>query len=169
MHFEFPGQGWKLIGTLSNAKPSAIFRLRGLAVPSAAGSASAFAGGQGQGAAFPAASGLVARLGIAVEPAEAVEAQAAALREGADGTAGGAATATSTDLVLRGQGGNNLAQDPTQLAFAVARNIYNHLAGFAQTLPDGRAYVEMGAIEKWFESFQRKLRNAGGVSFLQTD
>ena len=65
--------------SLRNTKPSAIFRLRGSAVPSAGGSAASFASAIQQ-------NGVTATLGISIEPDDAVDAQMATLPPAAPAT-----------------------------------------------------------------------------------
>ncbi|CAI2179561.1 7162_t:CDS:2 [Funneliformis geosporum] len=83
VHFLWPGSesGWKLLGMLSNDKPSAIFRLRGTIIPSS-----------GQNPTFGTrlitsgaisldsnVSSVTATLGISIEPISVIEAQIANL------------------------------------------------------------------------------------------
>ncbi|KAK4053912.1 hypothetical protein OIO90_003749 [Microbotryomycetes sp. JL221] len=142
LHLEMPGKGWQLIGSLSNSKPSAIFRLRGTFVPSAnAGSFShpSFSTSQ-----------TVATLGILCESTAQVEAQTAQLGL----TAASANPAASQALVPSGGGGAASAADPVGLAQRVAKNLFNAISGFAQSYQtiDGRtAYaVDFAAVEKWY-------------------
>lgn len=163
IHLEAPGKGWQLIGGLTNAKPSAIFRLRGTFIPSAA-SSTAF--GNTPTAAGGASS--TATLGILCEPLESVEAQLAALGQSAAAVA--ANPATSTALVTTG-GSSNSAPDPVRLAQLVGKNLFNAVAGFAQPLPGGQAgqWLPFEAIERWYREFERKLRTTGVGFLLNSD
>jgi hypothetical protein len=176
--------------SLTNAKPSAIFRLRGTFIPSAA-SSTAF--GNTPTAAGGASS--TATLGILCEPLESVEAQLAALGQSAAAVA--ANPATSTALVTTG-GSSNSAPDPVRLAQLVGKNLFNAVAGFAQPLPGGQAgqWLPFEAIERWyryvsrppfrarwrqplltykqfsgesFREFERKLRTTGVGFLLNSD
>ena len=178
--------------SLTNAKPSAIFRLRGTFIPSAAsstafGSTPTAAGGGGGSS--------TATLGILCEPLESVEAQLAALGQSAAAVA--ANPATSTALVITG-GSSTASPDPVRLAQLVGKNLFNAVAGFAQPLPGGQAgqWLPFEAIERWYRSvfstlselvaealtdaepsaksllfreFERKLRTTGVGFLLNSD
>ncbi|KAM0791392.1 hypothetical protein ACM66B_005855 [Microbotryomycetes sp. NB124-2] len=158
LHLEMPGKGWQLIGSLSNAKPSSIFRLRGTFV--ASNNAGSFA--------HPSmtASSTVATLGILCEPVAAVEAQTAHLGS----TAIAADPSSSQALVPAAAAAAR--SDPVTVAQRIAKNLFNAVSGFAQSYqtPDGRtAYaVDFAAIEKWYSNFERKIKT-GGVQFLLQD
>ncbi|GAA5896052.1 hypothetical protein JCM6882_005598 [Rhodosporidiobolus microsporus] len=153
IHLDAPGKGWQLIGSLSNAKPSAIFRLRGTFIPSSSNFASTFSSS---------ASSTTATLGIFCEPLASVEAQIAAL----GGSASAANPANSTALVPAGAGAAGSSPDPVVLAQMVGKNLFNALAGFVQPLPDGSgSWIDFRLIERWYSNFERKLK-ATGVGFL---
>ncbi|GAA5893460.1 hypothetical protein JCM8208_000807 [Rhodotorula glutinis] len=155
IHLEAPGKGWQLIGGLTNAKPSAIFRLRGTFVASSAASTSSF-GSSG--------SSSTATLGISCEPLGAVEAQLAALGQTGAGAAANPALATA--LVPAKPAG----PDPVQLAALVGKNLFNAVGSFAQPLPNGQgSWIEFGLVEKWYREFERKLRTTGVGFLLRSD
>ncbi|BGP40374.1 hypothetical protein JCM10449v2_004336 [Rhodotorula kratochvilovae] len=155
IHLEAPGKGWQLIGGLTNAKPSAIFRLRNTFIPSSSASTSSF-GSSG--------SSSTATLGISCEPLPAVEAQLAALGNTAAGAA--ANPGLSTALVPAKSAG----PDPVQLAGLVGKNLFNAVAGFAQPLPNGQgSWIEFALIERWYREFERKLRTTGVGFLLRSD
>jgi hypothetical protein len=193
IHLETPGKGWQLLGgcdpllpscsftvliesstySLTNAKPSAIFRLRNTFIPSASSLSSAFS---------TSSSSSVATLGISCEPLPDVEAQLASLASSAAATA--ANPANSTALVPASQG-----PDPVVLAqmvgkvrtplyavpggevrytdrFLHSQNLFNTVAGFVQPLPDGSgSWINFKLIEQWYANFERKLKTQG-VGFL---
>ncbi|GAA5828830.1 hypothetical protein JCM11251_005888 [Rhodosporidiobolus azoricus] len=157
IHLDAPGKGWQLIGSLSNAKPSAIFRLRGTFIPSASTFSSTFASSS---------TSTTATLGISCEPLAAVEAQIAAL--GSSATA--ANPANSSALVpTRGPGAAG-SPDPVILAQMVGKNLFNALAGFVQPLPDGSgSWINFSLIEGWYRNFERKLKTTGVGFLLQQD
>ncbi|KAM0753102.1 DUF775-domain-containing protein [Meredithblackwellia eburnea MCA 4105] len=154
IHLGLPGKDWQLIGSLSNHKPSAIFRLRGTFVAS------------GQSAAAFATAGLansdnVATIGIMCEPLEQVEAQVGAA--GAGSKVADVTESASQAVVLAS---NGVASNPVLVAQKVATNLMHHVAGFAQPLPNGGgSWIDLNVVEKWYNNFERKLRT-GGVGFL---
>ncbi|ORY89462.1 hypothetical protein BCR35DRAFT_300654 [Leucosporidium creatinivorum] len=154
IHLDAPGKGWQLIGSLSNTKPSAIFRLRGTFIPSA--NASSF------NTSSLSTSHASATLGILCEPIPSVEAQVAALSSSATA----ANPAQSTALVVAGA---NAPPDSVVLAQKVAKNLFNAVGSFAQGVqgPDGKMMygIDLAVIEKWYTNFERKIKT-GGVSFL---
>jgi hypothetical protein len=181
VHFLWPGkQEWQLLGMsvvvqvppipivshthrssrLSNTKPSAIFRLRGTAVPS---QASAFSSTNAP------TSHVTATLGILVEDLSSVEAQVAALHPVADATNANASPQSGT-LALR----NNQPQqlpDPVQLAIKVGRHLFNFLSSFSPGPNQAHGGLisadELGqALERWLRTFEAKLKN-GGLGWLE--
>lgn len=128
--------------SLSNAKPSAIFRLRGTFIPSA--NATSFKHPSLAAAAAPA---TTAHLGFSCEPVAAVEAQVAALGS----TAAVANPASSSALVVSG---SQASVDPLTLAQRVGKNLVSYVGGFAQavTLPDGttKYALDLSVVEKWY-------------------
>ncbi|TNY24777.1 DUF775-domain-containing protein [Rhodotorula diobovata] len=155
IHLEAPGKGWQLIGGLTNAKPSAIFRLRGTFIPSSAASTSSF-GTSGNSS--------TATLGISCEPLPAVEAQLAALGQTGAGAAANPALATA--LVPAKPAG----PDPVQLAALVGKNLFNAVGSFAQPLPNGQgSWIEFSLVERWYREFERKLRTTGVGFLLRSD
>ncbi|GAA5923434.1 hypothetical protein JCM1841_003325 [Sporobolomyces salmonicolor] len=162
IHLDAPGKGWQLIGALTNAKPSAIFRLRGTFIPSSLSSSSSFA----SLSANSPSSSTTATLGILCEPLPSVEAQLAALSQTSVGVAANPANSTALVPARPGAGG----PDPVQLAQLIGKNLFNAIAGFVQPLPDGSgSWVEFGLIEKWYRNFERKLKTTGVNFLLQSD
>lgn len=68
------------VSSLRNTKPSAIFRLRGHAVPSSSASSAGTSSGFGALSATSAPTSVTAALGISIEPDTVVDAQISALR-----------------------------------------------------------------------------------------
>lgn len=108
------GGGWRLLGCLTNEKPSAIFRLKGLGQQSQQVSGA----GMGDAMATGTTASNVACLGISVEPLETVQAQMATLPGAASGN-GSDAAAASGQLV---KAGARAPIDP-QAALALAPKI----------------------------------------------
>ncbi|BGP55669.1 hypothetical protein JCM8202_003841 [Rhodotorula sphaerocarpa] len=164
IHLETPGKGWQIIGGLTNAKPSAIFRLRGTFIPSS----STFTSTATFGAPVPsAAASTTATLGILCEPLASVEAQLSTLGQSAAAVA--ANPATSTALVPARSAASG--PDPVQLAQLVGKNLFNAVAGFAQPLPGGQPgqWIPFDTIERWYREFERKLRTTGVGFLLHSD
>ncbi|GAA5875312.1 hypothetical protein JCM3774_005776 [Rhodotorula dairenensis] len=165
IHLETPGKGWQLIGGLTNAKPSSIFRLRGTFIPSATSFSSSTFG-------TPSASASsTATLGILCEPLESVETQLAALGQSAAAVAANPATSTALVRVGGSAAAGGAAPDPVRLAQLVGKNLFNAVAGFAQPLPGGQAgqWLPFDAIERWYREFERKLRTTGVGFLLNSD
>jgi len=147
VHFHWPGKGFQLLGMLSNEKPSAIFRLRGIysttTIAHAAFSGSSLA---------QSATDATAILGIAIEPLDQI-AQALSSQSSAVATAPAA------------------SMDPGTLAEKIVKHMFNYLSSFGG---DGGVNVSqdtmvpMGVIVKWYENFVNKLR-LRGVGFLQNE
>ncbi|KAG9313741.1 hypothetical protein JVU11DRAFT_6096 [Chiua virens] len=138
VHFFWPGRGSRVLGMLSNEKPSAVFRLRsnfasgsnpvsGMGTPSAFISAVSTTTGE-----------VTATLGFAVEPLEIVAAQMAALPT----TTLNAETTTVGSALTR-------QVDTGVLADRIARHLLNYISGFVPSGGMGpESMVPMGVIAK---------------------
>ncbi|THH09704.1 hypothetical protein EW145_g1828 [Phellinidium pouzarii] len=157
VHFHWPGKGFQLLGALSNDKPSAIFRLRGVfstqtslthaafQVPSVSANLDASFEGD-----------VNAILGISVEPLAAIQAQLATLPS-----------------ALARPAASSALSEPTALAEKIVKHLFNYLSSFAAggTSSTGLStdnYVQMRTITRWYETFISKVR-AGGTGFLDKD
>ena len=91
---------------------------------------------------------VTAILGIAVEPVHVIQGQLASLPASISRT----------------------ASDPTFLAERVVKHLFNYLSSFATggTGLSADNYVQLSAIQRWYESFLAKVR-AGGIGFLERD
>ncbi|KAN0066260.1 hypothetical protein ACQY0O_000354 [Thecaphora frezii] len=167
VHFLWPGENkqWMLLGCLRNTKPSAIFRLRGSAVPSSAtsasGSSALFTGANASTNFAGAAQSVTATLGISIEGDEVVDAQMATLQAQQAQNS----STTSTALVPAGA---TAAMDRAKaleaalaLAPKIAKNAFSYLSSFA---PDS-APQTVPLLQKWLEQLERKLRTQG-IEFL---
>ncbi|GAA6028213.1 hypothetical protein JCM8097_006920 [Rhodosporidiobolus ruineniae] len=156
IHLDAPGKGWQIIGGLTNAKPSAIFRLRGTFIPSASSFSSTFASST---------TSSTATLGILCEPLASVEAQLTALGQSATGAAANPAAANAL-VPVRPAASAGGSPDPVVLAQMVGKNLFNALAGFVQPLPNGQgSWIDFSLVEGWYRNFERKLKTTG-VNFL---
>ena len=95
------------------------------------------------------ATDVIAILGIAIESLQTVETQLASLLPPA------------------------IIRDPTSESTIVAERVVKHLFNYLSSFTSGNAgsftadsYVQLGVIQRWYESFLAKLR-AGGVGFLE--
>ena len=135
--------------SLSNEKPSAIFRLRGTFSAQTSLTHAAFHSPTGMEA-INNVEDVTAVLGIAVEPLEVIQAQLTNLPS---------AVVRSSPSGL---------SDPTILAEKIVKHLFNFLSGFASgdggISPD--TFIQMSAITRWYESFVSKIR-AGGIGFLE--
>ncbi|PWN30200.1 DUF775-domain-containing protein [Jaminaea rosea] len=154
------GQGWRLLGSLTNEKPSAIFRIKGLDKVGAQQQR----GGAGMGNATAGATvGNVASLGISVEPLESVQAQMATLP--ASGSNGAASTAEPQGQLVRAGQPPAAALDP-QFALALAPKIANNIFSFLSSFAPDSAHQTVPLLQKWLEQFERKLKMQG-AAFLE--
>ncbi|KAF8251631.1 DUF775-domain-containing protein [Wilcoxina mikolae CBS 423.85] len=144
VHIRFPSQPtFQLLGAISAAKPSAIFRVRGIV----------------DGAAMIDQSGEVT-LGISVEPVETVEAQLLTLGSGA-AAGNGAGGAMSGALVKAQRGVGTL-----QLAQRIIGNAFNYLSSFSQSA-GGEEMVPLKAFQEWWKKFEKKVEY--DPSFLERE
>jgi hypothetical protein len=99
----------------------------------------------------PASTDVTAILGIAIEPVHVIQGELASMP-------------SSISKPLTG------AADPTFLAERVVKHLINYLSSFATNGPGltAESYVQLGAIQRWYESFLAKVR-AGGIGFLERD
>ncbi|KAI5455188.1 hypothetical protein NCC49_000006 [Naganishia albida] len=143
VHFQFPGKPFVPLGTLTNARPSAIYRVRQLQ------------------SSTEAATGT---LGIQIQPLAQLESLTGTLpnRAGADLPAQGEPPLEGA-LVRR----TDVGIDPAKLAEKIVKNLFNYLHSFeggpATLTPD--TPIPLGVFQKWYERFLSKVRNSG-VGFL---
>ncbi|KAG9291379.1 hypothetical protein G9A89_003483 [Geosiphon pyriformis] len=154
VHFLWPGgeDGWKLLGMLSNEKPSAIFRLRGAIIPSGTSSTSSITSklltegtsmDLNEDAFVP--SQITATLGISIEPITVVET---------------AISAITAQISYPPGGPDNLSQ----VAINILKNLYNYVTSFATTsLPLGfqnshQSYIPLKVFQDWYDGFVRKVK-----------
>ncbi|TIB99224.1 UPF0220-domain-containing protein [Wallemia mellicola] len=109
VHFLFPGyeKGWQLLGKLSNDKPSAIFRLRGSAIPSKLSSNTLNTVNNNNTQAI---------IGISVEPINQVDSQTMAL--------------TPTNTI------SAKSNESQEVAKRILENLFEFLSGFAHVGPE---------------------------------
>ncbi|CAG8619612.1 1851_t:CDS:2, partial [Acaulospora colombiana] len=159
VHFLWPGgeQGWKLLGMLSNDKPSAIFRLRGTAVPGVTSNVPSFGlpkllpnyteemSMDDNDA--PSASPVTATLGISIEQIAMVESQIATLRQTSNQQ-----PSTTTEV--------------SQIPLNILKNLYNYVTSFAtsstpfnaQIIGTGNTYISIKVFQDWYDLFLRKVK-----------
>lgn len=156
IHVRFPGQqAFHLLGAINASKPSAIFRVRGLA-----GFASDDDGMSDAGAGNGVEDEVI--LGISVEPVEMVEQQLQQLPN--HGVAG-----SGVGVGMAENGGNSgmelvKAQPPktqTQtvvLARRIIKDAFNFLSSFAAApIGGGDEVVPLKAFQEWWNKFEKKV------------
>ncbi|XP_061599056.1 protein Hikeshi [Cololabis saira] len=138
VYFSFPDPGsgaavWQLLGFITNDKPSAIFKISGLAAGE--GGAHPF----GAAAAASPGAAAVAQLGVSVESLEQLAQQMPA--------AGAAVAAVDSFL---------------QFTQKMLDSLYNYASSFAVAQAQMRpnpteTFIPSSCILKWYENFQRRL------------
>lgn len=155
VHFQWADRpDWKLLGMLSNDKPSAIFRLKGVV-----------SGSPGQ-------AGATASIGILCEPLAAVQAQVASLASASNAS-------SSTSLVPVNAGAARATpQESLVIAMKCAKIFLNYLSSFVQSAPAGSSIQSiladpsaqsalMGLCERWYKGLESKSKN--GVDWLNKE
>lgn len=149
---------------LSNDKPSAIFKLKGV-VPSAQPTLS-FNGSDAAG------SSSSANIGISCDPIDVVQAQIATLQSSSS-TAGSGANPGALVSV------RNNPNEVLTIALKCAKNFLNYLSSFVeQSAPSGSSLhailqdpssqtALLGLCERWYKSLEAKTRN--GVDWLNRE
>lgn len=134
-----PSQEFKLLGGINPAKPSAIYRLRG--IDSAGNSQSGDVSDVAMDGQTAVAASSAVQIGILIEPT--VQAQVTLDNyKAANGT-----TASNASLAT-----NSVSSIET-LANNIIRNAYNYLSGFV----DNNGNVPMKAFDAWWAKFKSKL------------
>nr|CAG8644206.1 14082_t:CDS:2 [Entrophospora candida] len=185
VHFLWPGSegGWKLLGMLSNEKPSAIFRLRGF---STSKSTSTLAPNTNTPTFNPiklignsttstdemsmdlndstlpttnqssSSEPVTATLGIAIEPISVVEAELATLPPSNSSNTNSATNSTTIpnfDLI-------------NQITMNILKNLYNYVTSFATTsipfgsdaIGAGDFFLSLKSFQDWYDSYTRKVK-----------
>jgi len=140
-----PGKGFQLLGMISNAKPSAIFRVRNAGYSSQNISE--------MEAMIPLTTSGEAVVGISVQPLDAVYAQAATLSSAATSES---ALAPPTRF-----------DDPAVLAQGIAQNLINFLSSF-ESVGNG-VLVRLMDLERWYEKLAKRLKGEGVSLFGRTE
>jgi len=155
---QWPGKEFQLLGAISNAKPSAIFRLRNNNSSASSSSIPKPSGSYDIDMAMDESTepSVTIALGISIEPASQVEAQLGALHGGSSFTS----TSATTALALS----RPVPPPVTLLAQRLLRNLFNYLTSFAST--DGQS-VPLKAFEAWYQKLQHKL--AQDPTFLEKE
>ncbi|KAL8659209.1 MAG: hypothetical protein Q9226_000547 [Calogaya cf. arnoldii] len=168
VYIQFPGSNpeFKLLGAIGNDKQTAIFKVNHAANTnnnmgvSAADTENEMTDDTDEptqfGADGAAASESQIVIGIAIEPAEAIEAQLASLK-------------SSSALVLGNKSSSSASPVSTKiLAQRIIKNAFNFLASFAgQTTVGGEEMVPLRSFRGWWEKFERRVENDPG--FLERD
>ncbi|CAG8488375.1 1938_t:CDS:2, partial [Scutellospora calospora] len=172
VHFLWPGveHGWKLLGMLSNEKPSAIFRLRGSVIPgttNAFTSSNAFSFGSTKLLNYNTddmsmdvnelsssnTTSVTATLGISIEPITMVESQIATLPQTSNQQQTSSFGGITPELI-------------TQITQNTLRNLYNYVTSFAtsstpfgsQIIGTGNTFISAKVFQDWYDTFTRKVK-----------
>ncbi|KZT52593.1 DUF775-domain-containing protein [Calocera cornea HHB12733] len=160
VHWNWPGRGFQLLGMLSNQKPSAIFRVRGI-LPGQSSQSNGDMGMDdetGAAAANSSSVGDTAQIGLSMEPIDQVQQQVASI------------TSSSKSLVLvRPSAPAPTTSDPVYLTGLILKNLFIYLTSFTHdnTLNPNNT-VQIGMIQKWYDTLMHKLK-VGGTAFLERE
>lgn len=139
VHVRFPNSpDFKILGGISNSKPSAVFRLRGMLDPNS----QLMLGGDDWNVV----------VGIAIQEVAVAEAALAQIPQTAAGEAGGA---PSGALVVAGVTQRG-AMGTLQLARRIISNAFNYLGSFSKNV-GGEEMVPLAAFQEWWKKFEKKV------------
>ncbi|KAF0438086.1 DUF775-domain-containing protein [Gigaspora margarita] len=169
VHFWWPGgeHGWKLLGMLSNEKPSAIFRLRGSVIPGTNASSNAFSFGSNKlitnyntddmsmdvNELTSTTTSVTATVGISIEPIAMVDSQIATLPQTFNQPQTSSSGGITPELI-------------SQITQNTIRNLYNYATSFAtsstpfgsQIIGTGNTFISAKIFQDWYETFTRKVK-----------
>jgi len=158
VHFLWPNKEWQLLGMLSNEKPSAIFRLRGSAVPDKNRQNFMMSDiGTTEVSMDNNDISITATLGISVEPVQVVQSLMANLHP---------STVQPTSIVPYSQLPE--AKNPNELATKILQNLRNFVMSFANnSVPPSvvpfqggiseDSYLSVKVFKNWYEKLNQKL------------
>ncbi|KAI5815397.1 hypothetical protein BZA77DRAFT_248796 [Pyronema omphalodes] len=140
VHVRFPNSpDFKILGGISNTKPSAIFRLRGMLDPNSQ--------------LMLGAEDWNVVIGISIQ--EIAVAQAALAQLPAAGT--GEATGASSGALVPASAVQKVAAMGTlQLARKIISNAFNYLGSFSKNV-GGEEVVPLAAFQEWWKKFEKKV------------
>ncbi|KAJ2957764.1 hypothetical protein NQZ79_g6601 [Umbelopsis isabellina] len=149
VHLLWPNKDWKLLGSLTNEKPSSIFRVK-------SANNSGNSNNPQPADQLPV---VTATLGISIEPLDVIQTQMATLPSAALGT-------NSNALIKPGV--SNLS-DAGFIASRILEHLYNYVTSFAtNNLPMGavplaqiadNGYLPLKAFQTWYENLGKKITN----------
>jgi len=138
VHFYWPQPtpNWKLLGMLSNDKPSAIFKLANAkSTPNDSPFGNAFGG--------PMMGGVSAELGISIEPIDQVMAQI-----------------QSSETAVASSKATTMA-NAEKITTKVIENLYNYCSSFSSSLltnAQGEQFFPLKVIQDWYNNTLRKVK-----------
>ncbi|KAF9516091.1 hypothetical protein BS47DRAFT_1315532 [Hydnum rufescens UP504] len=154
VHLYLPGKGFQLLGMISNAKPSAIFRVRNAYAAENTGMLALGVANTVDTASTDAV------LGISIEPLDVVLSQAASIH------APWSENKAIPNILTRR---SNAPSDPTYLAQRITQHLFNFLSSFSSSgAPDDYFLIRMADLRSWYEKFVAKIKN-GGAGFLDRE
>ena len=146
IHYQWPGKPFQLLGGLSNAKPSAIFALKGKSLPTS-----------------PLDPSPTIALGISIEPLSAVEEQLQSLQQ--LHTTALVRVSTPPVTVIAQRIARNLFNFLTSFA---TENLPPGVVTLGQLRAEG-TYVPLRAFEEWWGKFNHKVESDPGFLERESD
>ncbi|BFZ62542.1 hypothetical protein YB2330_003643 [Saitoella coloradoensis] len=152
IYFQLPGKGFRLLGSVSMEKQSAVFRLKGQdATKTGAGIDEMMDDQIGSGPLI---------IGIQLEPLQNIGAQ---LQQMQQNMSGAATMGAGAGVLIRPP------PPPTTIADKIMKHLFNYLTSFAtQNLPMGAmalgqinpqtTYVPLKAFQEWYAKFTNRIR-----------
>ncbi|WWC87615.1 uncharacterized protein L201_002505 [Kwoniella dendrophila CBS 6074] len=141
VHFAWPGKEYIPLGVLTNAKPSAIYRLRPHLPPNAPLNQPS----------------PPAQLGIEIAPLAQLESIAAQLAGQGDNAPG-----KGGELVKKVEVG--------KVAEKIVKNLFNYLHSFGGEIKlTPETPVPLSVFQQWYTNFTRKIENDRGAAFLDRE
>ncbi|KAI3653432.1 hypothetical protein MP228_001379 [Amoeboaphelidium protococcarum] len=144
VHFQFVNSGWKLLGVLTNEKPSAIFKLKGFdQIQNLGGSQSSMSIATTQG------QRINAQLGISLEPIDQVQNQMAEMQR-----------ARQSQQQQQQQQVSIASGDKQQIAESILRQLYEFITSFVSDIgTQSNATIPLRAFQEWYNKMTTKIKN----------
>ncbi|KAI3635135.1 hypothetical protein MIR68_006701 [Amoeboaphelidium protococcarum] len=143
VHFQFIISGWKLLGVLTNEKPSVIFKLKGFdQIQNLGNSQSSMNISTTQG------SRINAQLGISLEPIDQVQSQMAEIQR------------ARQPQQQQQQQVSAASGDKRQIAESILRQLYEFITSFVSDInTQSDATIPLRAFQEWYNKMTTKIKN----------